>query len=83
VTLAEDLAGDLRAARGTDFNELGRRPGQMILPREEVSGDGLQMTVGEPATRMKWRELGRQSVAGTAHPFAPRDVPEGNAAARC
>ena len=85
VALAKDAAGDLCAARGADFNEFRDRWWEMILPRKEVAGDGLQMTIGEPATRMKRGKLRGPVVfvAGTAHPVAPRDEAEDNAAAFC
>ena len=57
VALAEDLGGDLRAARGGNLDKLGDGRGQMILAREEVAGDGLQVAVGEPAARVKRRKL--------------------------
>ena len=63
VALAENLAGDLRAAGGADFNELGDGWREMVLAGEEVAGDGLQVTVGEPATRMKRGKL-REAEAG-------------------
>jgi hypothetical protein len=62
VAVTEDLAGDLAAARGRDFDELGNRLRETVLATQEVAEDGLKMAVGEEAARLELgvaRRVGR------------------------
>ena len=53
VAVAEDLAGDLAAARGRDFDELSDGRGKSVVAAKEVAEDGLQVAVGEEAARLE------------------------------
>ena len=62
VALAEDLAGNLRAARWGDLDELdvGRR--EHVRPGKEVAYDGLEMAVHQPPTGVKPRAASRPCI---------------------
>ncbi len=64
VAVAEDLAGDLVARGGGDFDELGGEGRQVVAAAEIVAEDGLEMAVREPGARVE----GRGSEGLQGHP---------------
>ena len=59
VAVAEDLAGDLiaglRSSGGRDFDEMGLGEREAVGAGEEVSSDGLQVSVLQEAAGLEFR----------------------------